>query len=216
MSDYFMWQEEEEKPEGEDSGVWLSVGDLMSGLLMFFALLFIATSAQLVRYEEIIKTLPERIIASFQEKTGVYDKLKKDEKTGDLILPTEILFAEGSHQLKPEGKQFLDEFIPAFSEVIFNDKLIANKITSIVIEGHTSSKGTEKDNMELSFKRALAVGEYINSIDFSHRQSFRQKIVVAARGETEADQKFDNPKDRKVKIKFQFTRDYWHNPRSQN
>ncbi|HIK36562.1 MAG: OmpA family protein [Geminocystis sp.] len=205
----FPWQEEEETPEAEDSGIWLSVGDLMSGLLMFFALLFIAVSAQLVRYEEVIKTLPERIIASFQEKTRIYDKINKDEKTGDLSLPTEILFAEGSYKLKPEGKRFLDEFIPAFSEIIFNEKIVADRITSIIIEGHTSSKGTEKDNMELSFKRALAVGEYINSINFPYKQEFQQKILVAAKGEREAEQQFDSPTDRKVKIRFQFKRDYW-------
>lgn len=37
---------------------------------MFFALLFIAVSAQLVKYEEVIKTLPERIINAIEQKIG--------------------------------------------------------------------------------------------------------------------------------------------------
>lgn len=70
MSNFLEYEAEEELIEEQDSGVWLSAGDLMSGLLMFFALLFIAVSAQLVRYEEIIKTLPERIINAIEEKIG--------------------------------------------------------------------------------------------------------------------------------------------------
>jgi hypothetical protein len=33
--------------EEDNSGIWLSISDLMSGLLMFFALLFIVVQVQL-------------------------------------------------------------------------------------------------------------------------------------------------------------------------
>ncbi|WP_228015311.1 hypothetical protein [Synechocystis salina] len=55
MDDFLGNEVSEESLEEQDSGVWLAVGDLMSGLLMFFALLFIAVSAQLVEYDNIIK-----------------------------------------------------------------------------------------------------------------------------------------------------------------
>lgn len=49
----------------QESGIWLSISDLMSGLLLFFALLFIATQVQLQRkidelrkYQETLKNLP--------------------------------------------------------------------------------------------------------------------------------------------------------------
>ncbi|MGI0482596.1 OmpA/MotB family protein [Geminocystis sp. CENA526] len=206
MSDFLEYETEEELIEEQDSGVWLSVGDLMSGLLMFFALLFIAVSAQLVRYEEIIKTLPERIINAIEEKIGDKGNLTREEKTGDITLPNEILFDEGSYQLKPQGRSFLKEFIPAFSETIFADDLISSQVSLIIIEGHTSSKGSEKDNMELSFKRALAVTEYINSIEFPDKDKFKQKLLAAGRGEISANQEFDSPDDRKVVFRFQFKR----------
>jgi len=207
MSNFLEYEAEEELIEEQDSGVWLSVGDLMSGLLMFFALLFIAVSAQLVRYEEIIKTLPERIINAIEEKIGDKGNLTRDEKTGDITLPNEILFDEGSYQLKPQGKNFLKEFIPAFSDAIFSDKLIANQVSLIIIEGHTSSKGSEKDNMELSFKRALAVTEYINTINFPEKDKFKQKLLAAGRGEIDSNQEIDSPEDRKVMFRFQFKRE---------
>ncbi|MBD2393464.1 OmpA family protein [Cyanobacterium aponinum FACHB-4101] len=206
MSNFLEYETEEEFIEEQDSGVWLSVGDLMSGLLMFFALLFIAVSAQLVRYEEVIKTLPERIINAIENKIGDKGNLTRDEKTGDITLPNEILFDEGSYQLKPQGKNFLKEFIPAFSDAIFSDELIANQVSLIIIEGHTSSKGEEKDNMELSFKRALAVTEYIKSIKFSNKDKFKQKLLAAGRGEIDSNQEFDSPNDRKVMFRFQFKR----------
>jgi len=207
MSNFLEYEAEEKLIEEQDSGVWLSVGDLMSGLLMFFALLFIAVSAQLVRYEEIIKTLPERIINAIEEKIGDKGNLTRDEKTGDITLPNEILFDEGSYNLKTQGKNFLKEFIPAFSDAIFSDELIANQVSLIIIEGHTSSKGSEKDNMELSFKRALAVTEYINSIEFPDKDKFKQKLLAAGRGEISANQEIDSPEDRKVMFRFQFKRE---------
>lgn len=207
MSNFLEYETEEELIEEQDSGVWLSVGDLMSGLLMFFALLFIAVSAQLVRYEEVIKTLPERIINAIEEKIGDKGNLTRDEKTGDITLPNEILFDEGSYKLKTQGKNFLKEFIPAFSEAIFSDELIANQVSLIIIEGHTSSKGSEKDNMELSFQRALAVTEYINTIDFPDKDKFKQKLLAAGRGEIDSNQEIDSPEDRKVMFRFQFKRE---------
>lgn len=207
MSEFLEYETEEELLEEQDSGVWLSVGDLMSGLLMFFALLFIAVSAQLVRYEEIIKTLPERIINAIENKIGDKGNLTRDEKTGDITLPNEILFDEGSFQLKPKGKTFLREFIPAFSEAVFADELIANNISMIIIEGHTSLKGSKKDNMELSFQRALAVTEYIDTINFSNQDKFRNKLLAAGRGNIDANKEFDDPKDRKVMFRFQFKRE---------
>lgn len=207
MSSFFEYETQEELLEEQDSGVWLSVGDLMSGLLMFFALLFIAVSAQLVKYEEVIKTLPERIINAIEQKIGNKGNLTRDEKTGDITLPNEILFDEGSYQLKPQGKSFLKEFIPAFSDAIFSDPLIANQVSMIIIEGHTSSKGSEKDNMELSFQRSLAVTEYINTIEFPYRDQLKEKLLAAGRGEIDSNQEFDDSKDRKVLFRFQFKRE---------
>ncbi|MEO0133072.1 MAG: hypothetical protein ABIK73_09145 [candidate division WOR-3 bacterium] len=47
MSDFSDSELEGEVLEELDSGVWLSIGDLMSGLLMFFALLFVTVMVQL-------------------------------------------------------------------------------------------------------------------------------------------------------------------------
>jgi outer membrane protein OmpA-like peptidoglycan-associated protein len=111
--------------EDQESGVWLSISDLMSGLLLFFALLFIATQVQLQetikelqKYKDILEKLPSLIADEIEDKIGD-DAVKVDPETGDVSLDDKILFAEGESELKPEGKQFLNRFIPTYSKVIW-------------------------------------------------------------------------------------------------
>jgi outer membrane protein OmpA-like peptidoglycan-associated protein len=79
----------------------------------------------------------------------------------------------------------------------------------VVIEGHTSSKGSDKDNMELSLRRALSVSDYIlsNQLNFSTKKRFKQKILASGRGEIDANQTINNPGDRRVVFRFQFRRE---------
>ena len=195
--------------EEDDSGIWLSISDLMSGLLMFFALLFIVVQVQLHEYQEIYKKLPLAIQQALQQKIGDKYAFEVDPETGGVTIGDSILFDEGSAKLNPAGKQFLKEFIPIYSNVIFSDKLFDRQITRVVIEGHTSSGGSEQANMELSLRRALSVSDYIFSqqLNFKTKQPFKQKILASGRGEIDADQSQDNSSDRKVVFRFQFRRE---------
>ena len=206
--------------EEDHAGIWLSISDLMSGLLMFFALLFIVVQVQLQqeilkaqelqrkvdRYQEIIQGLPTLIQEAIKKKFGDKYPVEIDRQTGDVKIGDRILFDEGSAELKPAGKQFLKQFIPIYSDVIFSDALFDREITRIVIEGHTSSKGSDQANMELSLRRALSVSNYIFSeqLNFNTKQQFKQKILASGRGEIDADQSKDNASDRKVVFRFQF------------
>lgn len=205
MNDFFESENIDIITEEQDSGVWLSVGDLMSGLLMFFALLFIAVSAQLVEYDNIIKNIPFAIIEATKNIPGVGENVKQDEN-GDVSLEDKILFSQGKAILTSEGKEFLRSFIPIYAETIFADPIFDQQVARIIIEGHTSSSGNENDNIELSLRRALAVTNYINTLDFPHQNQLKQKLLPAGRGEIDANQDFDNPADRKVVFRFQFKR----------
>ena len=222
--------------EEDNSGIWLSISDLMSGLLMFFALLFIVVQVQLQQemlrvqklrkdleaeiakaqklereletYKKIIEQLPLRIISAIEGKFG-QGVLEVDPKTGDVKIGDRILFDEGSAELKPAGKEFLRQFIPIYSDVIFSNEVFDRQVVRIVIEGNTSSKGSDKANMELSLKRSLSVSEYIFSdrFNFKTKEQFKQKILTSGRGEIDADQSKDNSRDRNVVFRFQFRRE---------
>jgi outer membrane protein OmpA-like peptidoglycan-associated protein len=207
----------------ENAGVYLSISDLMSSLLMIFAMLFITAQIQLEskikeaeilkiqieRYKKAVDELPVRILNALEGKMGGRGLFTVDKETGDVSIGDRILFDSGSAELKSAGKQFLTEFIPVYSGVIFSDNLFYKQITRVIIEGHTSSNGTEKDNMELSLRRALAVSNYIssNEINFLTKQRFKQKILASGRGEIESNEQVDDPHDRKVVFRFQFRRE---------
>ena len=210
--------------EEDNSGIWLSISDLMSGLLMFFALLFIVVQVQLQEkvveleekileaqkleqdlktYQKIIDGIPQKIKEEIEEKFG---KGFVELDRGGIKISNHILFDEGSAELKPAGEEFLNKFIPIYSSVIFSDEFLESQINSVVVEGHTSSQGSEQANMELSLRRSLSVSNYIFSkqLNFEHKQKFKQKMLVSGRGEIDADRSQDNPSDRKVVFHLQF------------
>jgi outer membrane protein OmpA-like peptidoglycan-associated protein len=207
----------------ENAGVYLSISDLMSSLLMIFAMLFInaqiqleskikeadALKIQIEEYKKAVDELPVRILNALEGKMGGKGLFSVDKETGDVSIGDRILFDSGSATLKPEGKQFMTKFIPVYSGVIFSSDLFEKQITRVVIEGHTSSNGAEKDNMELSLRRALAVSNYISSNDFKFptKERFKEKILASGRGEIESNEKVDDPRDRKVVFRFQFQRE---------
>jgi outer membrane protein OmpA-like peptidoglycan-associated protein len=205
MDDFTISEIDAEVTEDDDSSIYLSIGDLMSGLLMFFALLFITALLQLAE-----KDVPKRVVIGNvvgQMKSNNIN-VKVNPETGDVSIQESILFAKGSTELKPEGKAFLRRFIPVYSGVIFSKPEFDKEISRVVIEGHTSSEGDDKTNLKLSVLRSSSVYKYIfYDMNFSRKAPLSQKILAAGRGEIESDQQGDNPGDRKVVFRFQFRSD---------
>ncbi|HEY9851662.1 MAG TPA: OmpA family protein [Leptolyngbyaceae cyanobacterium] len=230
MRDLYTSEIESEIEEAEDSSVLLSIGDLMSGLLMFFALLFITVQIQLnehiqklnekireveklqqelQQYQKAFQALPQLIVQTLEGKVGGKDVLTVDPETGDVSIRDRILFDEASAELKPEGKKFLQAFIPLYSKVIFSNPEFDKQIARVIIEGHTSSKGSDPSNLNLSLQRSKSVADYILSdeMKFPAKSRFKQKLLAAGRGEIDATQNVDEPRDRKVVFRFQFRRE---------
>ncbi|WP_238845778.1 OmpA family protein [Nostoc edaphicum] len=205
MDDFIRSEIDTETIEDDDSSIYLSIGDLMSGLLMFFALLFITALLQLAQ-----KDVPKRVVIGNvvgQMKSNNIN-VKVNPETGDVSIQESILFAKGSTELKPEGKAFLRRFIPVYSGVIFSKSEFEQEISRVVIEGHTSSDGDDKTNLQLSLLRSSSVYNYIfYDMNFPTKAPLSQKILAAGRGEIESDKKLDNPGDRKVVFRFQFRSD---------
>lgn len=205
MDDFIGGEIDADIIEDDDSSIYLSIGDLMSGLLMFFALLFITALLQLAQ-----KDVPKRVVignvVGQMKSNNINVKVNPD--TGDVSIQESILFTKGSTELKPEGKAFLRRFIPVYSGVIFSKPEFEQEISRVVIEGHTSSEGDDKTNLELSLLRSSSVYKYIfYDMNFSTKAPLSQKILAAGRGEIESDKQRDNPGDRKVVFRFQFRSD---------
>ncbi|MGF1891289.1 OmpA family protein [Vibrio campbellii] len=194
--------------DAEESGVWLSIGDLMSVLLMIFALLLISALVQISEVHENSQTTRVVIIKGINDALeGAGIEVQANSETGDISILDSILFDRNEYRLKPSGKVFLDQFIPIYSDVIFQSKQTSDEVSRIVIEGHSSSEGSFDRNMELSVLRANSVAKYINSMDFEHKLPFFDKAMISGRGPIEANQEATDPADRKVKFRFQFKDD---------
>ena len=201
------------KPDGT---IRKTLGKFISGLLTCFALVFIAMQFQLQekteeiqKYQKWSNALPDALQTTLKENLGDKYILEVDRETGDVSIGDRILFAEGSAELTPEGKQFLSDFIPLYSQLIFSDSQFNQYISRVVIEGHTSSKGSEKENMELSLLRALSVSNYIidDGLNFPNKKNFTQKILTSGRGENDAKQNTNYGGDRKVIFRLQLQRE---------
>jgi outer membrane protein OmpA-like peptidoglycan-associated protein len=191
--------------DAEESGVWLSVGDLMSVLLMIFALLLISALVQISEVQEKSQNNRVMIIKGIKDAFDKQDiGLAIDSESGDISITDSILFDQNDHQLKVSGKLLLDKFIPIYSDVIFQSKETENEVSRIVIEGHSSSEGQFNRNMELSILRANSVSSYISDMLFTNKSQFFQKVMVSGRGPIEANKEIVSAEDRKVKFRFQF------------
>jgi outer membrane protein OmpA-like peptidoglycan-associated protein len=160
----------------EDGEHWLTVSDLMAGLMMVFLFIAIAFMRHVSIERDKIKDVA---VAYQQNQVAIFDALDSEFKN-DLAAwkasidketlsfqfdSPEVLFASGESSLKPEFEEILADFIPRYLYVL--DKY-QNSIDEVRIEGHTSSEwgiGTHPDdayffNMSLSQNRTRSVLNY--------------------------------------------------------
>jgi len=168
------------RSEEEEESYFVSMADMMVGLLFIFIILLLhfalqfrqttdtLTSAGQTR-REILETLKERL----DKRLKPYNlTVRIDAETGVLSLPNSILFGTGQFALSPQGRQAVGIVADELSAVLpcYTDRapggpacrgkpVAANKIDAIFIEGHTDSDplsggGVLQDNMDLSALRA--------------------------------------------------------------
>ena len=160
---------------------WISISDLMAGLMMVF--LFISISLMRSAFMERDK-IQEVAVAYEQNQVALYrallDEFEDDlEKWGAKIdrttlsvefLSPEVLFDRGKINLKLRFKHILSDFFPRYLGILKNFR---DSIQEIRIEGHTSSVWNSSisadeayfKNMALSQGRTRSVLEYVYQLD---------------------------------------------------
>ena len=101
-----------------------------------------------------------------------------DENSTSINMESNILFEFDQTTLTKEGKEYLDDFIPAYASIIF-DKEFEGLISSINFEGHTDTSGSYEYNMNLSQRRAEEVMNYcLEILDDTYRNKM-EKLAIA-------------------------------------
>ena len=189
----------------DDSGVWLSIGDLMSALLMIFALLLISALVQISEITEKSQNNRVVIIKTINDALGAANiSVQADPVTGDISILDSVLFEKNDYRLKRAGMEFLDTFIPIYSSAVFQSPETESEVVRVAVEGHSSIEGEFDHNMRLSVLRANSVSQYMNSLEFDNKEDFFNKLLVSGRGPLDSDQHKVDEADRKVMFRFQF------------
>ena len=170
--------------------VWLSVSDLMTGLMVIFLFVAIAYISRVQRnqsvltdYVETKNELHNKLVKEFEGDTLKWQMTIGKDLTMKFKEPT-VLFATGSAELTPRFKEILNEFLPRYLNILLNDNLRSN-IREVRIEGHTDdvpmpSKNSDPyiANAMLSQDRALSVVKYFRSMPQFEKYSDKQKQLL--------------------------------------
>lgn len=135
-------------------------------------------------------------------------KASVDKNTGDIMLSSNVFFDVGKFDIKDEGKQLLNKFVPLYLKVLLSNDYV-DYLGEIVIEGHTDTQGTYLDNLALSQDRALTVATYcLQMPGLSAKQQETLRKLLTAKGRSYSDPvytsggKVDMDASRRVEFKF--------------
>ncbi|MFC2057889.1 OmpA family protein [Campylobacterota bacterium] len=144
-----------------------------------------------------------QVVAALKEALG--DKIDIDKNTGSLRLASNILFGSGEATLKPEAKVELEKAFEEYIGTLVTNQNIKPHLDKIIIEGHTDSVGSYIYNLNLSQKRALAVMEYLLTLDFTKKHNIQPLMTASGRAYQDAiivDGVEDKNASRRIEIKF--------------
>ena len=142
-----------------------------------------------------------------------------DPQTGSITFSSDVLFAFGSSTLADDSQKALKEVIPMYLGVLLQEEY-RNYIAEIIFEGHTDTKGTYQNNMNLSYNRANAVANFcldpknglsageisrLQSILTVNGRSYSSPIYKYANGP--GSREVDMDASRRVEIKFRLKED---------
>jgi outer membrane protein OmpA-like peptidoglycan-associated protein len=203
------------KKKSSDSGEhWMSVSDLMAGLMMVFLFISVALMRDAMIERDKIKEIAVTYNETQQELyEALYDEFESDLSKWDAELDREtlsvnfqspdVLFATGKSALSPEFQTILSDFFPRYLSIL--DRFHEN-LQEIRIEGHTSSAwnhdSTDSEayfnNMSLSQSRTRSVLSYLMnlpSVEQTHYEWVKSNVAAVGYSSSKLVKGFDGQED---------------------
>lgn len=205
---------------------WISISDLMSGLMMVFLFISIAFMLEVKKeqnsvrkiamtYRKYQQSLNMDLNKEFNNDLEKWDAEITDNNIIRFKSP-EVLFAIGESEISSKFKEILNNFYPRYIKLLSSNKY-RNDIDEIRVEGHTSNGWTNSSseseiylkNMRLSQSRANNVLNYCYMIenDFLKDQrkwmeeKFRANGMAYAKPIYNNDDEIDKLKSQRVEFK---------------
>lgn len=163
------------RSEEEEESYFVSMADMMVGLVFIFLILLVYFALQFRQTTETLtgagQTRTELLRTLERDLKAKGLKVTVDTRTGVLRLPDNILFETGAYELSPQGEQAvvvvareLAAVLPCYTDILpggprCDKKMAAHRVDSIFIEGHTdrvplTRGGQIRTNLDLSAMRA--------------------------------------------------------------
>lgn len=172
------------------NNIWMSVSDLMTGLMIIFMFITVAYIKRVQSNQSILNQYIEN-------KTTLHDKMAAEFRpesdkgqitiTGDLSMRfenAETLFPSGDFHLTSEYKNILSDILPRYLNILLNDSM-RDRIREIRVEGHTDDVPVpmyDSDpyiaNLILSQKRSVEVMRFIRKMPEYENYSEEQKQLL--------------------------------------
>jgi len=203
--------------EEDGNHYWMSYSDLMSALLLIFALLLMVN---IYDNQIAIAEKDQMIEDALGVKTNIIEDLNQsfinsnldmeiDPQTGAILFSSGVFFDYDSANVSDEGLNSLKSFVPQYIKILLSEKY-KNYVSQIIVEGHTDQEGSYLYNLELSQNRSFAVVEKIFSDEFPEfygQAKLKELITSNGRSFTvpiyDSSGEVDRVKSRRVEFKFQ-------------
>ena len=177
-----------------ESSIWQSISDIMTGLMIIFMFVCIGFLYQLQNKEKQI----QEIIGHYENvRHRIYqdltDEFKPEERNGwgvqiddtelrVIFIAPSVFFDVGSSEVKPAFQQVLIDFFPRYVKVL---EKYSDDIVEVRIEGNASVEVNENKNsnvdyfrnMQLSQQRAFNVLQYVFTLGAMQAPEKRQWLV---------------------------------------
>ena len=177
--------------------VWISVSDMMTGLMMVFLFISVVFMEQVGSEKQAVQDMA----LTYQNYQEDLHKSLEQEFASDLnnwnaeILPDstvrfkepDVLFDEGSKAVKTKFQVILNDFFPRYIGLLASEKYRSN-IEEVRIEGHTSSTWEGSNDLSerylhnalLSQQRSFAILDYCFRLpSISNQQTWLTKVLRA-------------------------------------
>lgn len=189
-----------------------SLTDLMTSLMVIFVLLLVATLNNATAEGENTRNLIlDELRHDLQDfaRQGIRVEPDPADPLGLIVLvPSGLMdFSLDGTDIPEKGVTFLDSFVPRLAGTACSDRY-RKEISSIVVEGHTDSTGTDEHNIPLSQQRSLAVVQktlyVLGQQQPQNKECFLDFLSANGRGSKEPilDSNGNEDKDRSRRVVF--------------